>query len=55
MADLYADLEKVHTFRNSCAAHVESRLDDAGGAWQIMAVWFRCLDQMIAWQVEAQL
>ena len=47
MTNLYYDLEKVNTFRNTRVAHVESRLDDADEAWEAMKVWLRTLNKMV--------
>ncbi|MBT9142289.1 MAG: hypothetical protein DDT32_00785 [Syntrophomonadaceae bacterium] len=47
MTSLYTGLEKVNTFRNTRVAHVDTRLDNAGEAWQAMWTWFRCLNMMI--------
>ena len=47
MTQLYDDLEKVNNIRNTRVAHVETRLNDAGEAWEAMSVWLRCLDQMV--------
>jgi type III restriction enzyme len=48
MAKLYDDLEKVNSIRNTRVAHVETRLSDAGEAWEAMSVWLRCLNQMVS-------
>jgi len=47
-ANLYSDLKTANTFRNTRVAHVETKLDNAEEAWEAMAVWFRCLNQMSA-------
>jgi type III restriction enzyme len=47
MTNLYSDLEKVNTFRNTRVAHVDEKLDNAEEAWQAMRIWFRCLNIMI--------
>jgi len=48
MTQLYDDLEKVNNIRNTRVAHVETRLNDAGEAWEAMSVWLRCLNQMVS-------
>jgi type III restriction enzyme len=46
MANLYSDLEKVNTFRNTRVAHVEVKLSNAEEAWKAMYIWFKCLKRM---------
>lgn len=46
MKNLYIELKKVNMFRNTRVAHVEIKLDNADEAWEAMATWFRCLNQM---------
>ena len=48
MAALYPDLEKVNGFRNTRVAHVETRLNDTGEAWEAMSLWLRCLNRMVS-------
>jgi len=48
MTTLYPDLEKVNDFRNTRVAHVETKLNDAGEAWEAMSMWLRCLNQMVS-------
>ncbi|GAH44104.1 unnamed protein product, partial [marine sediment metagenome] len=47
MSSLYADLDKVNTFRNTRVAHVDTKLDNAEEAWEAMRIWFQCLNKMI--------
>lgn len=47
MAQLYSDLERVNTFRNTRVVHVETKLDDAEEAWEAMIVWLRCVKRMV--------
>jgi len=46
MQSLFTELKKVNAFRNTRVAHVETKLDNAEEAWEAMATWFRCLNQM---------
>ncbi len=47
MVSLYYDLEKVNTFRNTRVAHVETKLNNVGEAWDAMKVWLRTLSNMV--------
>lgn len=48
MSALYADLEKVNTFRNTYIAHVETgALQDDIQARGAMALWLRCIKRMV--------
>lgn len=46
MRELYLDLQRVNTLRNTCIAHIERHLDDPAEAWREMHVWLRCLVRM---------